>query len=173
MARMKVLLTQDVPNLGEAGGVFRVASGYARNFLMPRGMAVTATASALKQAEDLRLAGLRRRAREKSNAEAQSQMIQSKRLLFKANAGENDRLYGSVTTAEIATKLSSELGFEVDRRKIQLEHPIRELGIFPVEMRLMQDVVSTFIVGVVREGEDWPAAEARAAAKAAAAAANA
>lgn len=170
MARVKVLLTKDVPELGNAGEVFAVAGGYARNYLMPRGMAVLATRGALKQAEEIKQNAMRRRARERANAEAQAQMITGKKLLFMANAGETDRLYGSVTSAEIAERLSSEVGFEVDRRRIELEHPLRELGIFDLTLRLMAEVSATFQVAVVREGENWAAAEARRAAKAAAAA---
>lgn len=172
MARVKVLLVKDVPELGNAGEVYNVAGGYARNYLMPRGLAVLATRGALKQAEQIKAAALQRRARERANAEAQAQMIMGKRLLFTANAGENDRLYGSITTADIAEKLSQELGFEVDRRRIELDHGIRELGIYTITIRLMPEVAATFQVGVVREGEDWAAAEAYQAAKSQAAAAQ-
>lgn len=167
MARMKVLLMQDVPSLGTAGTVYSVAGGYARNYLMPRGMAVVATKGALKQAEEIRQVGVRRRAQERANADAQAQMITGKRLIFAANAGENDRLYGSITTADIAEKLSAAVGFEVDRRRIELEHPIRDLGIHSVQIRLMPEVNVKFTVAVVREGEGWSEAEARAAAKSA------
>ncbi len=167
MARVKVLLMQDVPELGAAGTVYSVAGGYARNYLMPRGMAVVATKGALKQAEEIRQVGVRRRAQERANADAQAQMIAGKRLIFAANAGENDRLYGSITTADIAEKLSAAVGFEVDRRRIELEHPIRDLGIHSVQIRLLSEVNVKFTVAVVREGEGWPAAEARAAAKSA------
>lgn len=169
MARMKVLLLQDVPELGHAGEIYAVAGGYARNYLMPRGYAVLATKGALKQAEEIKQAGIRRRARERSNAEAQAQVIAGKQLLFAANAGENDRLYGSVTAAEIAAKLGETVGFEIDRRKIDLEHAIRDLGIYDLSIRLMPEVQSSFRVAVVRDGEDWAAAEARTAARAAAA----
>jgi large subunit ribosomal protein L9 len=172
MARVKVLLVKDVPELGNAGEVYSVAGGYARNYLMPRGLAVLATRGALKQAEQIKAAALQRRARERANAEAQAQMIMGKRLLFTANAGENNRLYGSITTADIAEKLSQELGFEVDRRRIELDHGIRELGIHTVTIRLMPEVTATFQVGVVREGEDWAAAEAYQAARTQAAAAK-
>lgn len=168
MARMKVLLLKDVTDLGHAGEVYRVAGGYARNFLMPRGMAVVATAGAMRQADEIKQAGIRLRALEKANAEAQAQLVQGKKLLFNVNAGDNDRLYGSVTTTEIAQKLKPEVGFEVDRRRIHLEHPIRDLGIYSLEMRFMQDVVATFDVAVVREGEGWNDAESRQAKKAAA-----
>src|SRR4051812_18200590 len=105
MSRIKVLLIQDVTGLGTAGNVYNVAGGYARNFLMPRGMALLATKGALKQAEEIKQAGIRRRAQERANADAQAQMINGKRLIFTANAGDNDRLYGSVTSADIAEKL--------------------------------------------------------------------
>jgi large subunit ribosomal protein L9 len=166
---MKVLLTQDVANLGLAGEVHAVAGGYARNYLMPRGLAVLATRGALKQAEEIRQAGMRRRARERANAEAQAEMVRAQRLLFEARAGETGRLYGSVTAADIAERMSELVGFEVDRRKIHLDHPIRDLGIYQLEMRLLADVTATFPVAVVHEGESWADAEARAAAAAKAA----
>lgn len=168
MARIKVLLTQDVPELGHAGEVYRVAGGYARNYLMPRGMAVLATAGAMRQAEEIKQAGMRRRAQEKANAEAQAAMVNGRKLLFTANAGDNDRLYGSVTTSDIAERLTQEVGFEVDRRRIQLDAALRDLGIYEVELRMMQDVSGRFKVGIVREGEGWAQAEERAAKKAAA-----
>ncbi len=168
MARMKVLLLQDVPELGEAGEVYSVAGGYARNFLMPRGYATLATSGAMKQADVIKQAGIRRRAQERANAEAQAAMIAGKKLLFTANAGDNDRLYGSITTGDIAERLAAEVGFEVDRRRIQLEAPLRDLGVFAIELRLMQDVAGKFTVAVVREGENWSHAEERQAKKAAA-----
>lgn len=169
MTRMKVLLTKDVAELGQAGNIYLVAGGYARNYLMPRGLAILATKGALKQAEEIKQAGIRIRARERSNAEAQAQVINGQRLLFNANAGENDRLYGSVTSSDIAERLSSVVGFEVDRRKLQLEYPLRDLGIYDLSVRLMPEIAATFKVAVVREGEDWKAADNRVSAKAAAA----
>lgn len=169
MARMKVLLTQDVVDLGLAGEIYTVAGGFARNYLMPRGLAVLATKGALKQAEEIKQAGIRRRAKERASAEAQAQVIQGKKLLFAANAGENDRLYGSVTGADIAERLAEVVGFEIDRRRIQLDQALRDLGIYNLTLRLMPEVTADFQVAVVREDENWAAAEARAAAKAAAA----
>lgn len=166
MARTKVLLIEDVLDLGEAGDVRVVAGGFARNYLMPRGLAVLATKGALKQAEGIRQAGMRKRARERAHAESQAALVRGQRLLFGARAGENERLYGSVTSHEIGDRLSEAVGFEVDRRRIQLDHPLRDLGIFTVELRFMADVSAEFQVAVVREGENWAAAEAREAAKA-------
>lgn len=168
MSRIKVLLIQDVQNLGNAGEVYRVAGGYARNFLMPRGMAVLATAGAMKQADEVKQSGIRRRAQEKANAEAQATVIRGKKLLFHANAGDNDRLYGSVTAADIAERLAAEVGFEVDRRKIVMDGALRELGKYALELRLMSDVLAPFVVGVGREGEGWAEVDARAALKEAA-----
>ncbi len=169
MARMKVLLTQDVPELGVAGEIYAVAGGFARNYLMPRGMAVLATKGALKQAEEIKQAGIRRRAKERANAEEQAQVINGKKLLFTANAGENNRLYGSVTTADIAERLTEAVGFDVDRRRIVLDQGLRELGMYNLAVRLMPEVTANFAVAVVREGENWAAAEARVAAAQAAA----
>ena len=94
-------------------------------------------------------------------------------MLFTANAGDNNRLYGSVTSTDIGERLSEAVGFEIDRRRIVLDQGLRELGIFDLTVRLMPDVTPSFTVAVVREGEGWPEAEARAAAQAAVEAAEA
>jgi large subunit ribosomal protein L9 len=126
-------------------------------------MGVLATKGALKQAEDIKQAGIRRRARERANAEAQAQIIAQQKLLFSARAGDNNRLYGSVTAADIADELAKAVDFEIDRRRTQLEHPLRDLGVYDIEIRLIADVAPKFKVAVVREGESWADAEARAA----------
>ncbi len=161
MARMKVLLTEDIPSLGLAGEVHTVARGYARNYLLPRREAILATKGALKQAEDIRQAAVRKRAQERSNADAQAEVLSSQQLLFNVRAGENDRLYGSITTSDIAEQLEEAVDFEVDRRRIVLGQPIRELGLYDVTIRLMTEVDATFAVAVVREGEGWADAEQR------------
>jgi len=161
MARMKVLLTEDVPTLGLAGEVHTVARGYARNYLLPRREAILATKGALKQAEDIRQAAIRKRAQERSNADAQAEVLTGQQLLFNVRAGENDRLYGSITTSDISTRLEDAVEFEVDRRRIALNQPIRELGLYDVTIRLMAEVEATFSVAVVREGESWADAEQR------------
>lgn len=162
MARINVLLTDDVLDLGLAGEIHKVAGGYARNYLIPRGYAVLATKGAMKQAEEIRQAGIRRRALERENAEAQAQLLEGKKILFNAKAGENDRLYGSVTTSEIAEKLGEAAGFDIDRRRINPSAALRDLGIYELQYRLMHEVSATFVVGVVREEEGWAEAEARA-----------
>ena len=161
MARMKVLLTEDIPSLGLAGEVQNVARGYARNYLLPRREAILATKGALKQAEEIRQTAVRKRAQERSNADAQAQVLSGQQLLFAVRAGDNDRLYGSITIADIAGQLADAVDFEVDRRRILLNAPIRDLGLYDVAIRLMPEVEATFAVAVVREGESWSDAEQR------------
>ena len=161
MARMKVLLTEDIPTLGLAGEVHTVARGYARNYLIPRREAILATKGALKQAEDIRQAAIRKRAQERTNADAQAEVLNGVQLLFNVRAGDNDRLYGSITTSDIAESIEETVEFEVDRRRIALNQPIRELGLYDVTIRLMAEVEATFAVAVVREGEGWADAEQR------------
>ncbi|MCY4409589.1 MAG: 50S ribosomal protein L9 [Caldilineaceae bacterium] len=161
MARMKVLLTEDIPSLGLAGEVHSVARGYARNYLLPRREAILATKGALKQAEEIRQTAVRKRAQERSNADAQAQVLSGQQLLFAVRAGDNDRLYGSITIADIAEQLANAVDFEVDRRRILLNAPIRDLGLYDVAIRLMPEVEATFAVAVVREGESWSDAEKR------------
>lgn len=161
MARMKILLTQDVPNVGLAGEIYTVAAGYARNYLIPRGEAILATAAAMKKAEEIRKAATHKRAQERANAEAQAEVIRQQRMLFQVRAGEKNRLYGSVTSAEIAERLQELVGFEVDRRRVMLDTAIRDLGTYQVGVRLMADITPTFTVAVVRSGEGWEEAEQR------------
>ena len=165
MARIKILLLQDVPELGLAGDIYAVAGGFARNYLIPRGYAILASKGALKQAEEIRQAGIRRRAQMRADAEAQAAVINGKRLLFQANAGEGGRLYGSVTAADIAEQLEEKVGFEIDRRRLVLGQSLRDLGIYEIELRLMPEVSGQFQVAVVREDESWDDAEAREAAR--------
>ena len=161
MARMKVLLTEDIPSLGLAGEVHTVARGYARNYLIPRQEAILATKGALKQAEEIRRSSMRKRAQERSNADAQAEILNGQRLLFAVRAGDNQRLYGSITTADIAERLSEAVEFPVDRRRLLVNASIRDLGLYDVTIRLMPEVEATFAVAVVREGETWADAEQR------------
>ncbi len=149
---MKVLLTQDVYNLGHAGEVKTVADGYGRNYLLPRGVAVLATAGAVKRADTIKAAALRRRAQEQSDMQAVAQVINGVTLTFTARTGEKGKLYGSITTAQIADNISSVLGKEFDRRKIALREPIRMVGNYSVQVRLATDIVPVVNVVVVQEG---------------------
>ena len=142
---MKVLLIQDVDNLGYAGDVKRVADGYGRNYLLPQQMAVLATAGALKQAETIRKTGEKRRAQEMEDARA----IASQ---FERRAGETGKLYGSVTSGDIAEAITRQTGIELDKRKIALPEPIRNLGEQEVPVKLMIDVVTSITVEVLPLG---------------------
>ena len=149
---MKVLLTQDVYNLGHAGEVKSVADGYGRNYLLPRGMAVLATAGAVKRADTIKMAAVRRRAQEQSDMQAVAQVINGVTVTFTARTGEKGKLYGSITSAQIADKISAVLGKEFDRRKIALREPIRMVGNYPVQVRLATDIVPVVNVVVTQEG---------------------
>ncbi|MEN6478172.1 MAG: 50S ribosomal protein L9 [Anaerolineales bacterium] len=137
---MQVILVKDVGKLGKAGEVRNVADGYARNYLLPRGLAVIATDSVLK--EYARRAEEQKRQSERERAAAQSRAEEFKNieLVFKARVGESDRLYGSITAADIAQELSERLGEPVDRRKVVLPEPIKELGRHQVQVRLHPEV---------------------------------
>jgi large subunit ribosomal protein L9 len=150
--KMKVLLVQDVDKLGSAGEVKEVSGGYGRNFLLPKGFAVLATRGQVKQAED-RLAAQRKRTdAARKDAEALAARISGQTLRFTARVGELDRLYGSITNADIAEKIHSQLGIEVDRRKIDLDESIKRIGIYPIKIRLLAGLEP--LVNVVVEGQE-------------------
>lgn len=160
---MKVLLKQDVDNLGYAGEVHEVANGYGRNFLVPRGLAVMATPSVLKQAASWRARAEARRAELRAEYEVLTEKINQTHLVFHARAGEGGRLYGSITMMDIAERLQEELGAEIDRRKFDSQ-PLRDLGEHRVTIHLDRDFhpqVQVFIHpegGVVQAEEDAEAA---------------
>jgi large subunit ribosomal protein L9 len=153
---MKVLLTQDVIKLGRIGDVVEVKPGYARNYLIPQGLAMLATDGALKQAENLRRTAEKIRARELGDAQALANQFARLKLQFERKVGPEGRLYGSVTTADIAELATSmlELEEELDKRKLLLNEPIRRLGNYDVEVRLHPDVTGHLKVEVIGdEGE--------------------
>jgi large subunit ribosomal protein L9 len=148
---MKVLLTETVDNLGSAGEVKKVADGYARNFLIPKGLAVPATARVLKQAELQSQAEARRQKQAKGKAELLARTLSQMTLTFQVKAGEKDKLYGSITSADIAEAFERETGQTIDKRKIELEEPIRELGSYYVPIKLLPDFVPRVAVVVEKE----------------------
>ncbi|HNP70363.1 MAG TPA: 50S ribosomal protein L9 [Kouleothrix sp.] len=149
--KMKVLLVQDVDKLGKSGDVKEVSGGYGRNYLLPKGFAVLATKGQVKQAEERLAAQQKRQQAARKDAEALAARIAGQTLRFTARVGELDRLYGSVTSADIAEKLRQQTGVEVDRRKIDLDEPIKRIGIYPVKVLLIQGLEP--LVNVVVEGE--------------------
>jgi large subunit ribosomal protein L9 len=145
---MKVLLTQDVDNLGLAGEVHDVAAGYGRNFLIPRGLAELATPGALTKADLHRRRAAEKRQRIAEEMASLAEMVREKTLVFRAKAGQKGRLYGSVTNADIAEKLTQEVGEEIDRRKLVMEGSIKEVGTHQVSLRLSADISADFDVVV-------------------------
>lgn len=154
-SKMKVLLTADVEHVGKAGELKVVSGGFGRNYLMPKGLAVIATPGQIRQAEARMAAERRRIEAARKDAQALAGRINGVTLRFTVKVGEQDRLYGSVTNADIAELLKSQTGIEIDRRKIDLDEPIKRTGIYPVHVRLMADLVP--VLNVVVEGEGGPA----------------
>ena len=148
---MKVLLKQDVENLGLAGEVYDVAGGYGRNYLVPQGYAVKASPGAMNQAEIWRKKAEARRAEIRAEFEALAVRIEEITLNYTARASETGKLFGSVTTAQIADDLNSELGTELDRRKVGIES-LRQLGEHKIVVRLSADIQPEFTV--IIEGEE-------------------
>jgi large subunit ribosomal protein L9 len=159
--KMKVVLLQDVYKRGVAGEVVDVANGFARNYLIPQGMAVKATPLALKRSEELRAQAAVRRAQRDEELGRIAEMLQDVTLLFGMRAGETGKLYGSVTQGDVADALLEELGIEFDRRRVG-DRPLRELGEHRVPVRLSASLIPTIRVVVYREGEEPPSLEAAA-----------
>lgn len=159
---VKVVLRSDVEKLGEKGTVQNVSGGFARNFLIPKGLAVLATPGELRMVEENRIVQERKLAKLESAQRATSEKINGMRLTFTARAGTQGRLYGSVTAGDIAARLSDAVGAEVDRRKIVLEEPIRSLGEHPVTIHLVGRLRPSIVVVVESDGvvEDEETAEA-------------
>ncbi|MDP1546999.1 MAG: 50S ribosomal protein L9 [Anaerolineales bacterium] len=149
---MKVMLVKDVYKLGRAGEIKKVADGYGRNFLLPQGLAVLATAGALKQIERIKSQAEIRRSSQNEELKGTSDQINGVVLTFAAKAGETGKLYGSITTQDIATALTEKVRFEVKRQQVDTQ-PIRTLGEFTAHVRLTMDLVPEIKVIVYREGE--------------------
>lgn len=152
MAHTKILLRQDVDDLGSRGEIVRVRAGYARNYLLPRKLAVEATAGNVKEIERERAALLKKEATERTTAEGQAEQMRSLVLEFKRKSGEQGALYGSVTSMDIAETLK-ERGYEIDRHRIHLREPIKRVGEFTVPLRLHREVTIDLQVKVAPEGE--------------------
>jgi large subunit ribosomal protein L9 len=148
---MKVIFLEDVPNVARAGEIKEVANGHGRNFLIPKGLAVLASSSAANTVEIQR----RIRAKEEAILAAEvlglANQLEGKEVVLKAKVGAKDRLYGSVTSADIASELEKATGLVVDKRKIELAEPIRQLGSYEVAIRLAKDVVPKIKVNVIEQ----------------------
>ncbi len=149
---MDVILREDVEKLGTRGQLVKVAPGYARNFLLPNKIAVAATESNKKIVEQERQAHLRREAKVEGEAKDLGKLLGAVAITISQKAGENDQLFGSVTSKDIAEALEKQ-GYTIERRKIALEEPIKSLGEFKVPVRLHREVTAEITVTVVKEDE--------------------
>lgn len=152
MAQMELLLREDVEHLGTRGEFVKVRPGYGRNFLLPRGLAVQATAANVKAITKQRDALLKKVAADRTAAEGQSALLQSLALEFARKVGEHGVLYGSVTSMDIAEAIAAK-GYEIDRRKIQLSEPIKGIGEFEVPVKLHREVTTTLKIVVKKDEE--------------------
>ncbi len=147
---MEVILREDVEKLGARGQVVKVAAGYARNFLLPKRMAVAATEANKKIVEQERQAHLKKEAKAQGEAQELAQIMAGATVRIAQKAGENDQLFGSVTSKDIAEALTAQ-NYNIDRRRIQLDDPIRQLGEYKVPVRLHKDVAVEITVVVEKE----------------------
>jgi len=148
---MEVILREDVDKLGGRGEVVKVAAGYARNFLLPKRLAVAATGANKKIVEHEKNAWLKREAKAQGESEELAKLVGAESVTILQKAGENDQLFGSVTSKDLADALEKK-GFSIDRRKIQLDEPIKSLGEFNIPVKLHRAVTVNLHVRVVREG---------------------
>lgn len=148
---MKVQLIQDVAGVGKAGEIKKVADGYGRNYLIPRGLAVLARPGLVQQAEERRRAQERKGARRAVEVQALAQQMAQLTLSFKVKAGEQDKLYGSITRSDIVEELEKQLGQELDRRKVLLDQSIKRLGSHQVAIKLASGITAEVTVLVERE----------------------
>ncbi len=145
---MKVILTEDVEKLGATHEIVEVAEGYARNYLLPRSLAISATKSAVANLDNLKRVQERRTARLRGGAEEQARQLEGKTLVIPAKTGAAGRLYGSIGTADIASQLKSDFGIELDRKVIHLSEPIRSTGVYAIPVTLHRDVKIQLMVQV-------------------------
>lgn len=148
---MNVVLREDVEKLGSRGDVVSVAAGYARNYLVPRGLAIMASRGAVKEAEAMRRSREAKAQRSVDAAKVQATAIEALRLQIAHRAGEGGKLFGSVTAADIATAASARVGFEIDRHDVEIAESIREVGSVVVKVRLHEEVTANLTVDVNAE----------------------
>jgi large subunit ribosomal protein L9 len=147
---MQIILQEDVEKLGNRGEVVEVAEGYARNFLLPRKLALAATPGNMKRLERMRVMFAKREATEKGDAQKLAELLNGVALTLARKAGDSDQLFGSVTTGDISEALAAQ-GFTIDRRKIQLAEPIKLTGDYQVPVKLHRDIVASVKLSVTRE----------------------
>ena len=147
---MEVILKEDVAKLGNRGDVVKVAEGYGRNYLLPRKLAIEATIANKAVIDQMKAAAVRRTAKEKTEAEALAKQFEGLSVSFQRKSGENDQLFGSVTSSDIAEALEKK-SFHIDRRKIQLHEPLKSVGEFDIPVKLHKDVTTHLKVVIAKE----------------------
>src|SRR3979409_583221 len=147
---MEVILKEDIGKLGQRGDVVKVAEGYGRNFLLPRKLAIEATTGNKAVIAQMKAASVRRSAKEKTQAEELAKQFDGLSVSFQRRSGEQDQLFGSVTSGDIADALTKK-GFDIDRRKIQVHEPLKSIGEFDVPVRLHKDVTTHLKVIIEKE----------------------
>ncbi|HTV06982.1 MAG TPA: 50S ribosomal protein L9 [Acidobacteriaceae bacterium] len=147
---MEVILKEDISNLGHRGDVVKVADGYGRNYLLPKKLAMQATAANKAVIEQMKASAIRKSAKEKTEAEALVGQLNNVALVFVRKVGENEHLFGSVTSADIAAQLEQK-GFNIDRRKVQLDEPLKQVGEFHIPVKLHREVTAHVAVTVKAE----------------------
>ena len=148
---MKVIFLQNVPNVARAGDIKDVADGYGRNYLLPQKLAAQADPKAMQHIEARIKAGAKQAAQAEAATQELADLLNGAGITIKARVGSNERLYGSITTADIAAELENATGVAIDRRKIDLEDPIRQLGTHEVPIRLSRDIVANIVLTVADE----------------------
>jgi large subunit ribosomal protein L9 len=147
---MQIILQEDIEKLGHRGDVVTVKPGYARNFLLPRKLAIEASAGNMEALERIRTSLAKKTATELEAAQKQAGLLNGVSLSFTRKTGENDQMFGSVTTADIAESLAAQ-GFKIDKRQVQLADPVKSLGEFPVTIKVFRDVTAQVTVHVAKE----------------------
>jgi len=160
MPLTELILTDNVPGLGAEADIVKVRRGYARNYLLPQGKAHEVTSANLRQLENLKKKRAEREARELNEAEELSRRIQKMRVIFTLETGETGKAFGSITAQDIVNRIKNEIGTEIDRHKIVLEHPIKSTGEHSVQIKLHHDVPTEFTFQV--KSAEEPKAEAQA-----------
>ena len=151
---MRVIFLEDVPNVAKAGEIREVANGYGRNFLIPKGLALLANSPSINLMATQRRTMVRQQAESETELLELARELEGKEITLKARVGAKDRLYGSITSADIAAELQNSAGLAVDKRKIELAEPIRQLGSYEVAIRLAKDIMPRIKVTVIAEERD-------------------
>ena len=148
---MKVIILQDTKNVGKKGEIKNVSDGYAKNFLIPKGLAKEATEANIRELKRKQAADAEKRATDKASAEILKERLKTIEVKVKAKAGEGGKVFGSVTSKDISDALKDQFGIEIDKKKIALDNPIKQTGTYRVPVKLFQDIAGTVVVEVAEQ----------------------